>query len=100
MVTKKRSSTRPALSAAVQDLSTELHRLRSEKSMVKRSISKTTATITADREQEKRLQAKITTLAQQEVILGQKKKQLQIKSDQISEKASKVSKIKSEMADI
>ncbi len=100
---KKSSSMRPAkspLSGAMRDLELEIGKLSREKSELKSQIQSTGSAIDVDREKEKELQNKIAALIEKEAQLNQRKKNLQTKIDRVADKMNKVSKIKSEMADI
>lgn len=96
VVSKKKS----ALAGAVKELDTELSSLSKQRSALKTSIDRTSHTIETDRKHELELQQRISSLAEKEAELAQKKKGLENKSDKVTEKISKMSKIKAEMKDL
>lgn len=89
-----------ALSDAIKDLESEMSTLFREKSDLKKNLDSVTSSINVDRNKEKELQEKIAALLEKEAKLSQKKKNLQGSLDKVADKLNKISKIKSEMADI
>jgi len=99
-VGKKGEDKKSVLSNAIKDLETEIGRLGREKSSYNQSLRGIAGEMDVDHQKEKELQKKIAALAEKEASLNQKKKGLQMKIDKLSDKLGKISKIKSEMADI
>ena len=89
-----------ALSGAIKDLEVEIRKLGREKSDLNKNLSVVSSAIDVDRDKEKELQQKIAMLIEKEAKLSHRKKNLQAKIDSVSDKINKISKIKSEMADI
>ena len=89
-----------ALASAIRDLETEIGKLGREKASYNQSLKGISSEMDSDHEKEKELQKKIAQLIEKEAALNQKKKNLQMKVDKLSDKLGKISKIKSEMADI
>lgn len=98
--TKEKTVKKSALSSAIRDLETEIRNLSRGKTDLKKSLKSVSSAIDFDREKEKNLQQKIARLIEKEANLNQKKKNLQTKFDKLCDKMSKISRIKSEMADI
>lgn len=100
---KKGKSAKPnksALSSALSDLDSEMKRLSQERMEMQTMMRKAARDIDSDQESQKNLQKKIAILAEKEARLVEKKKSLQMKSDALTDKMGKISKIKSEMSDI
>lgn len=89
-----------ALSGAIRDLETEISSLGKERDSLKRSIETTSSNISQNRQKELALQKVLANLAEKEARLQEHKKELQSKSDKVSDKLGKISKIKSEMKDL
>jgi len=108
MYMKKRASVKrnkvtakgSALSGAIRDLEIEIKRLSKEKSGLKRNLTSVSSAINVDRQMEKELQQKVARLIEREANLNQRRKNLQVKIDRAADKMSKITKIRSEMADI
>lgn len=96
MVVKKKS----ALSGAIRDLETEISSLGKERDSLKKSIEKASSNISENRQKELALQKVLANLAEKEAKLQEHKKELIGKSDKVSDKLGKMSKIKSEMKDL
>jgi chromosome segregation ATPase len=90
----------PVLGSAIRDLDAEINVLSRQKSSIKGDLERVSSAVNIDRNVEKQLQEKIARLSEREAQLSGKKKKLQTNLDSISDKMNKVSKIKSEMADL
>ena len=97
---KGNNSSRRILSSAVRDLEIEISKLSNEKDVLRRELKKVSSSMDVDRDVEKELQKKIAGLVEKEVKLNQKKKILEMKIEGVSDKISKITKIKSEMTEI
>ena len=96
MVKKQKS----VLSGAIKDLEAEVSSLVKEMDFLKKSIEKTSSNISQNRQNELALQKVLANLAEKEAKLQEHKKELLSKSDKVSDKLSRISKIKSEMEDL
>ncbi len=96
MVVKKNS----ALSGAIKDLESEISSLTKERDSLKKSIEKASISISESRKKELAMQKLLANLAEKEARLQEHKKELRGKSDKVSDKLGKMSKIKSEMKDL
>ena len=101
---KKRASNKKdkgsVLTGAIKDLEVEIRKLGKEKSALKQELNEVSSSIEVDRDREKELQRKIAQLIEKEAKFNDKRKHLQMKIDDVSDKITKISKIKSEMSDI
>ena len=97
---KKVNPKRSLLQEAILDIDRELSRLSKEKGSLKRQISGIDMSVETARSLEKKLQERIAKLLEKEAALTEKKKKTQTKTDRLSDKLSKIQKIKSEMSDI
>ena len=97
---KKSSDNKSALAGAMRDLENEINRLKREKNEINRILDSISSTLNFDRGKERELQERIAKLIEKEARLNEKKKGLQGKIDGVSDKIGKISKIKTEMADI
>lgn len=88
------------LSGAIKDLETEIRKLSRERTDLKAELTHVGTAIDVDRSKERELQQRIAILIEKEAKLNQRKKNLQTKIDRVADKVNKISKIKSEMADI
>ncbi len=89
-----------ALSGAMRDLQTEIRKLGKEKSQLKEELGNVSQTLDVDRVKERELQEQFASIVEKEARLNERKKNLQTKIDNISNKMVKMSKIKSEMSDV
>ena len=89
-----------ALSGAMKDIDSEMSSLNRQKSSLKSSIVKTSTNISDNHKKESMLQRLIAKLTGRDAQLVHKKKDMESKSDKITDKIGKMSKIKSEMKDI
>jgi len=96
MVVKQKS----ALSSAIKDLENEIKSLSKERDSLRKSIERTSSNISESRKKELELQRILASLTEKEAKLQGHRKALLTKSDKVSDKLSKMSKIKSEMKDI
>lgn len=97
---KDNSANKSALAGAMRDLENEISRLRREKNEINKILESISSTLNVDRGKERELQERIAKLIEKEARLNEKKKSLQAKIDGVSDKIGKISKIKTEMADI
>ena len=97
---KRGSDNKSALAGAMRDLETEIARLKREKNEINKILDSISSTLNVDREKEREMQERIAKLMEKEARLNEKKKGLQGKIDGVSDKIGKISKIKTEMADI
>ncbi len=95
-----RTKSKSVLFEAIKDLEYQINNLSKERGELKKSLNKVSSAINIDRKLEKQLQHKIANLVEKEAELNQQKKNLQTKIEKISDSLSKISKIKSEMADV
>ncbi len=89
-----------ALTGAIKDLEAEIKKLGKEKSSLKQELNEVSSAIEVDHDREKELQRKMAQLIEKEAKLNDKRKHLQMNIDDVSDKITKISKIKSEMSDI
>ena len=97
---KNSSGDRSALAGAMRDLENEFTRLKREKNEINKILEGISTTLNFDRGKERELQERIAKLIEKEAKLNEKRKGLQGKIDGVSDKIGKISKIKTEMADI
>lgn len=101
---KSKSSVRAAgkspLAGAIKDLEAEVKQLSKERTQLKTDLKKVSSAIDVDHEMESNLQKRLAGLMEKEGRLNKKKKALQGRIDNVSDKVNKISKIRSEMSDI
>jgi phage shock protein A len=88
------------LSGAIKDLENEIKSLGKDKASIRKSIDKLSLGISESRKKELLLQKSLATIHEKEAKLIERKKSLESKSDKVSDKLGKMSKIRSEMKDI
>ncbi|MEK6858336.1 MAG: hypothetical protein AABX53_00285 [Nanoarchaeota archaeon] len=88
------------LATAFKDLEVQIKALKRDKNRLQDELKQVSMAIDVDRELERELEQKIASLMEKEAKLGEKKKKLSTDIDRVSERLGKVSKIKSEMADV
>lgn len=96
MVAKQKS----ALSGVIKDLESQITILTKERDSLKKSLGKANSNISETRQKELALQKLLANIEEKEAKLQEHKKNLQTRSDKVSDKLSKMSKVRSEMKDI
>ena len=89
-----------ALKKAIKDLDSQIKILQKDKITLKKTLEKVSENIEKDRKLEANFQTKLDHIIGKETKLNEKKKAIQYKLANISEKISKISNIKSEMTNI
>lgn len=97
---QKKVSKGSVLSSAITELEGEIKSLTQQKEELRRFIAETSSNISNTRKKEAELQKILTILADKEMKLSLHRKNLQNKSDSLTEKLGKASKIMSEMKDL
>ena len=88
------------LSTALKDLEIQIKALKRDRDKLRNDLKRVSSAIDVDRGLEKELEQKIASLVEKEARLSEKRKKITTDIDFVSERLGKVSKIKSEMADV
>ena len=89
-----------ALKKAIKDLDSQIKILQKDKIALRKTLEKVSYNIEKDRKLANIYQTKLDRIVGKETKLNEKKKAIQYKLANISEKISKISNIKSEMTNV
>ena len=99
-ISKKIARDKGMIREALTDLSKEISNINKQKRKLNDQTKSGDKTLETYREFEKQLQQKIAKLTEREAFLRDKRKKISLKEEILTEKLSKVEKIKSELNEI